>query len=75
MSSADPAFWSDYLRQTLERYDEPLLRQVAGKLFKPRNQWPVDELIERGLATVGNAAVIDRRLKEAGAGRAPLAGR
>ncbi len=56
--------WSARLRQTLESYDEALLRRVAARLFKPRNQWPADELIERGLATFDNAAVIDRRLKE-----------
>lgn len=55
--------WTAYLRQTLERYDEPLLREVAGQLFRPRNQWPAEELIERSLATVGNAAVVDRRLE------------
>jgi hypothetical protein len=59
---SDP--WSDRLRRTLTRFDEALLRQVAGRLIKPRNQWPVAELIERILATVGNPAVIDRRLKE-----------
>jgi hypothetical protein len=56
--------WSERLRQTLEAYDEPLLRGLASKLFKPRNQWPVDELIERSLTTLGNAPVIDRRLQE-----------
>lgn len=55
---------TDRLRRTLERYDEPLLRLVAGKLVKPRGQWPVEELIDRCLATLANVAVIDRRLKE-----------
>src|SRR5262249_21596851 len=40
------------------------LRQVAGRLYRPRNHWPVAELIERGVATLGNAAVIDRRLHD-----------
>ena len=61
---ADPAFWSERLRQTLERYDEPLLRQVAARLIKPRNQWPVDDLLERCSATADNPAVLDRRLQE-----------
>jgi hypothetical protein len=56
--------WSERLRQTLQAYDEPLLRGLASKLFKPRNQWPVEELIERSLTTLGNAPVIDRRLQE-----------
>lgn len=63
MSHTDPAHWSERLRDTLERYDEPLLRQVADKLYKPRSQWPREELIERSVATMGNAAVIDRRLQ------------
>jgi hypothetical protein len=64
MPFVDPAYWSDQLTQTLGRYDEALLRTVAGNLFKPRNQWPAAELIERSLAAVGNPALIDRRLKE-----------
>jgi hypothetical protein len=63
MPTADAAFWSEQLRETLRRYDEALLRRVAGKLLKPRGQWPAEELIERGVATVSNAAVIDRRLE------------
>ncbi len=63
MLPADPDFWSHHLRRTFERDDESLLRQVAGKLFKPRNQWPLEDLIERSVATAGNAAVIDRRLE------------
>lgn len=56
--------WTDQLRQTLHSYEEGLLRQVADKLCKPRNHWPVDELIDRCLAAVANPAVVDRRLKE-----------
>ena len=64
MPFSDPADWSDLLRQTLARYDEALLRPVTTKLVRTRNQWPTDELIERAVATVANAAVIDRRLHE-----------
>jgi len=64
MSLAEPATWADRLHATLERYAEPLLRQVANKLCKPRNQWPADELIDRCLASIGNPAVIDRRLAD-----------
>ena len=56
-------FWTEHLRQTLQRYDTGLLRSVAGKLVKPRNQWPVEELIDRSLDAISNAAIIDRRLK------------
>lgn len=56
--------WSQHTRHTLKRYDEALLRQVAHKLCKPRNQWPVDEILDRVVAALNNAAMIDRRLKE-----------
>ena len=64
MKAEAAEFWADRLQQTLQAYDEPLVRGLATKLFKPRNQWPLDELIERSLATIGNAPVIDRRLQE-----------
>lgn len=60
--------WNQHIRHTLKRYDEALLRQVAHKLCKPRNQWPFDELLDRLVAAVNNAAMIDRRLKELPAG-------
>ncbi len=67
-SSTEPAtaieFWTDRVRDALGRYAEPLLRTVMQQLLKPRNQWPVDDLIERGLSTLSNAAVVDRRLSE-----------
>jgi hypothetical protein len=56
--------WSDLLRSSLERYDEPLLRQTAKKLLRARNDWPAEELIERSLAAVKNPPVIERRLQE-----------
>jgi hypothetical protein len=64
MALLDAAFWSSMQRRTLAAYDEALLRQVAGKLLKPRNQWPADELTERICATTSNPAAIDRRLQE-----------
>src|SRR5260370_20031893 len=64
MPLTDLASWTDHLRQTLGRYDEALLRQVAARLVKPRGHWPVEELVERCVATVGNAAVIDRRCQK-----------
>ncbi len=56
--------WTDHLRRTLLSYDEPLLRLVSNKLCKPRNHWPVEELIERCMGTLTNVAVLDRRLKD-----------
>jgi hypothetical protein len=64
--SPPPPDWSVLLRQTLERYDDTLIRSVAGKLIRPRNEWPVEELLDRSVATVANAPVIDRRLQELG---------
>ena len=64
MLLASPINSHDLVQNTLERYDEALLRQVADKLIKPRNQWPIADLIERSVATIGNAAVIDRRLQD-----------
>jgi hypothetical protein len=55
---------SDHVSRALAQYDEALLRAVSGRLFKPRNQWPVDELIVRAVETLSNPPVIDRRLKE-----------
>jgi hypothetical protein len=60
---SDPA-WAPAVRAALARYDEPLLRAVAARLFKPRSQWPPDELVTRAADTLANAPVIDRRLKE-----------
>ncbi len=62
--SSDSAFWSDYLQRTLRCYDAPLLRQVAARLFRPRSQWPDEELIERSIATLSNTAAVDRRLQD-----------
>ena len=64
MPTPDSAFWSDLLRSTLASYDEALLRQVAASLIKPRNQWPVEDLIERCVAGAENPAVLDRRLAD-----------
>jgi hypothetical protein len=64
MPIPDSAFWSDLQRSTLASYDEALLRQVAASLVKPRNQWPVGELIDRCLAGAENPAVLDRRLAD-----------
>src|SRR5205823_5219705 len=61
MSPAAHTDWSEVLRHTLARYDEPLLRRVAARLLKPRNQWPADELVARCAPTAGDVPVLDRR--------------
>ena len=60
----DNPLWPGRVRQALSRYDEALLRAVAQRLLKPRNQWPAEELIERALAFYANPVSVDRRLKE-----------
>jgi hypothetical protein len=64
MIPSTPDIWAGHLRHTLRSFDEPLLRRVAGKLCKPRNQWPVAELIDRCLEVFSNPPMLDRRLKE-----------
>ncbi len=64
MPVAEPSYWSELQRHTLESYDEALLRQVAARLVKPRNQWPVADLVERGAAAISNPVIIDRRLQD-----------
>src|SRR3954447_3317174 len=56
--------WAERLTATLSRYDEALVRKVAGRLLKPRNFWPVDDLINRCVETINNPAVLDRRLDD-----------
>src|SRR5213080_2582055 len=63
MPTGTPERWNQHIRLTLKRLDEALLRQVAHKLCKPRNQWPVEELLERISAALDNVAMLDRRLK------------
>src|SRR5581483_7831011 len=68
--TADP--WTDRARDALARYAEPLLREVAARLVKPRTPIPADELADRCAAALTNPPVIDRRIKEQpAAGRRP----
>jgi hypothetical protein len=64
MPPTDPATWTDRLKAALQRYDPALVKQVAARLVRPRNEWPVDDLIERCAAAAGNTPLIDRRLRE-----------
>ncbi|MFQ3649314.1 MAG: hypothetical protein SNJ75_03195 [Gemmataceae bacterium] len=52
------------VRATLDRYDEPLLREVAARLAKPRNHWPRADLIDKCLEVLQNPPVLDRRLAD-----------
>src|SRR6266542_3008414 len=62
-SPAEPD-WSVRCREALARYSEPLLRIVADKLVRPRTKLPADELLDKAAATLTNAPVIDRRIKD-----------
>lgn len=56
--------WSERCRDALTGYAEALLRTVADKLIRPRSKLPTEELIEKSVAMITNAPVIDRRIKE-----------
>ena len=67
MALPDPASWSDVLRRTLARYEEKLLRLVATRLVKPRNQWPAADLIDRILLIrPGRAEAVVAELQKMG---------
>src|SRR5262245_62961544 len=55
---------SPHLERTLQLYDDSLLRQVAAKLIKTRNQWPAAEMVKRCRTAFDNVAVIDLRLSD-----------
>lgn len=57
--------WSLLCRQALSGYAEPVLRTAASRLIKPRGNQPLEELIEKAVATLINPPVIDRRIREA----------
>src|SRR5687767_2362304 len=56
--------WSARCRAALARFAEPLARAVADRLVRPRTRQPLDDLLDRAAATLTNAPVIDRRIKE-----------
>jgi hypothetical protein len=56
--------WSLRCRDALARYDEALVRSVAAKLIRPRANQPVEELVEKSIATLTNPPVIDRRIRD-----------
>ena len=74
MKATETDIWSSRARSTLERYDEPLIRLIAARLFKPRNQWSAEDLIDRTLDTLANPPAIDRKLRELPASSRDLLG-
>ncbi|HEX4590414.1 MAG TPA: hypothetical protein VH120_10825, partial [Gemmataceae bacterium] len=53
----------DRAADALSKYGEPLLREVAGRLFRPRNTWTAEEVRDRLLAALKNPVSIDRTLR------------
>src|SRR5262245_59889722 len=64
MAIPPPGYWSQRVARTLARYDEALLRQVAGRLVKPRSHWPAEELVKRCVETHDNPVVLDLRIQD-----------
>ena len=56
--------WTERTRDTLARYAESLLRDVAAQLVKPRAAIPADELVDKCLSTLSNPPIVDRRIRE-----------
>src|SRR5438309_34593 len=53
----------DRATDALSKYAEPLLREVAGRLFRPRNTWTADEVRDRLLTALQDPVLIDRTLR------------
>jgi len=49
--------------EVFARYDDELLRQVAGRLIRPRQHWSQDDLIERMSRALDDPVHIDRTIK------------
>jgi hypothetical protein len=64
MPPTAPDPWLDRVRDALSRYDESLRRIVASKLIKSRTVIPVEDLVEKCIATLFNPPVVDRRIKD-----------
>jgi hypothetical protein len=60
----DFAHWTDRVHETLGRYAEPLARAVCSRLVKPKIGQTLPDLIDKAAATLTNAPVIDRRVRE-----------
>ena len=64
MSILDDVDWSERAREALSGYSEPLLRSVAARLVKPRVNQPIADVLDKLAATLTNAPVVDRRLRD-----------
>ncbi|QEL16485.1 hypothetical protein [Limnoglobus roseus] len=61
---ADYTTWTERVRETLDRYAEPLSRAVSARLVQPKIGQTVEDLADKAAATQTNAPVIDRRIRE-----------
>ncbi len=64
LATDDTDAWTTLARDTLARYAEPLVREVANRLIKPRTPIRDDELIDRCVSLLFNPPVLDRRIKD-----------
>ncbi len=62
--TADLTAWTERVRETLDRYAEPLARAVTARLVQPKIGQTVEDLADKAAATQTNAPVIDRRIRE-----------
>src|SRR5271157_1966555 len=53
----------DRATEALAKYSDPLLRAVAGRLFRPRNTWTPDEVRDKLLAALQDPVLVDRTLR------------
>jgi hypothetical protein len=53
----------DRAAEALAGYSESLLREVAGRLIRPRNTWTADEVRDRLLTALADPVHIDRTLR------------
>ena len=53
----------DRAADAVSKYSEPLLRDVAGRLFRPRNTWTAEEVRDRLIAALKDPVLIDRTLR------------
>lgn len=72
MPAPDNSYWNDQILAIFQRYEEALIREVARQFIRPRNQWPVEDIIDRLIEAMANPPLIDRRIRELPSGCAKI---